>query len=321
MKCILEFMDDPRSLARDRRSGITLRELEVLQRLIQSGTAMNAARDLGISQSAVSRRLAQLEERLGLRLFERSGGRLVATVEALSINEQLRPVFDTLERIVNQSEEDDRSHSGTLSIAAPPTIAHRFLPPFVAAFCRRNPDLQVVFDVLASDALITGIAECRYDVGLTDTQLAHDGIRAEPLISSVSVCLLPEGHPLARREVIEPGDLEGEPFITLSRRHSGRTAIDRLFERAGVSRRILIEASTNVATADFVRAGLGVALVNPFPIADEIGSGVIVRPFRPVIRYTANALLPSSHAPSSAALAFVAELRAGLDTSRYSEGD
>ena len=88
--------------ADQRRAGITLRELEVLQSLVGGGTAINAARRLGISQSAVSRRLAQLEDRLGFQLFMRAGGRLVPTVEALSINEQLTPVFETLARIATR---------------------------------------------------------------------------------------------------------------------------------------------------------------------------------------------------------------------------
>lgn len=62
---------DDTAADRDRRSGISLRELEVLQALVANGTAISAARRLDISQSAVSRRLAQLEERLGFKLLDR----------------------------------------------------------------------------------------------------------------------------------------------------------------------------------------------------------------------------------------------------------
>src|SRR6056297_1195030 len=151
------------------RSGITLRELEVLQALVRAGTAMSAARRLGISQSAVSRRLAQLEDRLGTKLFLRLSGRLVPTVEALSINEQLDPVFDALAHIASRMDRSTQAHTGALTIAAPPTIAHRFLPSRIAEFKKSNPDLHITFEVIASDALVTGIAEHRFDVALSDS--------------------------------------------------------------------------------------------------------------------------------------------------------
>lgn len=301
----------------DRRSGITLRELEVLQALVRVGTAVSAARVLGISQSAVSRRLARLEKRLGFPLFTRSGGRLVATVEALSINEQLAPVFATLDQIANHADAPRRAHQGALAIVAPPTIAHRFLPRRIAALRRRNPKLTISFEVIASDSLVTGVAECRFDVGLTDSTPTHDGIHFEPLLSTQAICLVPAAHHLAARDVIRAEDLEGEDFIALTRRHSSRVTIDRLFERADVSRRIVIETATNVSALEFVREGLGVSLVNPFPIIHQVGRDVAVRPFLPEIGYSTNFLLPSSRAPSAATLAFIELTRASLDRAAY----
>ncbi|MEH6775747.1 MAG: LysR family transcriptional regulator [Cereibacter changlensis] len=303
--------------AEDRRSGITLRELEVLQHLIQLGTAMNVARRLGISQSAVSRRLAQLEDRLGFQLFDRVNGRLAPTLAALSINEQLTPVFETLARIANPARPAQESHTGTLSIVAPPTIAHRFLPKRIAAFAKRNPDLQITFDILASDSLLTGVAEARFDIGLSDSNIAHEGITSELLLETQAICVLPPGHHLASFEVIRPADLHDEPFIALSRRHSSRAAIDRLFEKEGLRLKRVIEASTNVAVIEFVREGLGVSLLNPFPLVHQIGKSVVMRPFLPAIRYRTHALLPSGAAPSAATQAFMTSLFDSLDRSAY----
>ncbi|SDY70469.1 LysR substrate-binding domain-containing protein [Citreimonas salinaria] len=303
--------------ARDRSAGITLRELQVLQALVASGTAISAARELGISQSAVSRRLAQLEDRLGFLLFVRAGGRLVPKVEALSINEQLTPVFDTLARIANHSGEPEKTHAGTLSVVAPPTIAHRFLPARISAFKKQNPDLQIAFDVLASDSLLTGIAEGRFDVGMTDSNVSHEGISPELLLETQAICILPKRHHLASLDVIRAKDLQDEAFIALSRRHSSRAAIDRLFDRAGLRLNRVLEASTNVSVMEFVREGLGVSLLNPFPLVHQMGESIVMRPFLPAIGYSTNFLLPSSRAPSSAALAFMQAVRASLDSTVY----
>ncbi|WOI58163.1 LysR substrate-binding domain-containing protein [Palleronia sp. LCG004] len=252
-----------------------------------------------------------------MKLFDRAGGGLVPTVEALSINEQLQPVFDTIDRIAQGSGAGGQPHAGKIGIVAPPTIAHRFLPPLIAEFARSNPDLHVVFDVLASDALMTGIAESRFDIGLTDTVPAHDGIRTERLISTSAVCLLPRGHRLTAREEIHAQDLADEPFISLSRRHSSRMVVDRLFDREGVPRKTIMEASTNVATAEFVRAGLGVALVNPFPIVGQLGDEVEVRPFLPEIPCSVNFLFAAARPPSAATRAFTLAVRHAIEAGGF----
>lgn len=298
------------------RGRVTLRELEVLQALILSGTSTNAARKLGITQPAISRRLAQLEARLGYPLFGREGGRLVPLVEALAISEQLTPIFAALERITMPSGAAHNFH-GDLHIAAPPTIAHRYLPGPVAEFCKRHPQVAVKFEVLSSDSLITSIAECRNDVGLTDTIPAHDGIHCEPLIKTSTVCILPENHQLAAKAVIQPEDLDGEAFIGVARRHSNRVAIDRVFERAGVKPQIRAEAATSVSIVELVRAGLGVTLVNPFPIMLQLGPGVVARRFQPEIANTTQFLLPSSQAPTAVTRAFIKAIKAEIDPTAY----
>ncbi|QDA36798.1 LysR family transcriptional regulator (plasmid) [Paracoccus liaowanqingii] len=308
---------DDAATDRDRRAGISLRELEVLQALVASGTAISAARKLDISQSAVSRRLAQLEERLGFKLFLRANGRLVPTVEALSLSEQLAPVLETLARLVHRADQPGTAQVGALSIVAPPTIAHRFLPSRIATFKRANPGCQITFDVLASDSLLTGIAEGRFDIGMTDSTIAHEGITSELLLETQAICVLPAGHHLASFDVIRPEDLQDESFIALSRRHSSRAAIDRMFDRAGVTLKVVLEASTNVSVIQFVREGLGISLLNPFPLVHQMGDQVVMRPFLPAIRYSTHFLLPSSRAPSALTRAFIQDVTASLDRTAY----
>lgn len=295
-----------------RRAGFTLRELEVLRALVETGKTTVAAQRLGLSQSAVSRALAELEATLGRKLFDRSGGRLVPNSDALAVNDELGPIFAALARIVDRQAAGTGSHTGMLRIAAPPTIAHRFLPPIVARFTKANPQLEVVFEVLSSDVLVTNTAEDRHDIGVTDTAVAHDSVHSDLLIASEAICALPSRHPLAARDVIRPEDLEGQAFIVLTRRHSGRTQTDRLFDKVGVRRNVVIETATAVSAAEFVREGLGVALLNPFPIVHQLGSGIVVRPFEPAIPYRTCFLSPASRPLSLAAADFMTLVRKSL---------
>ena len=291
------------------RTGITLRELEVLRVLVTTGTATAAADRLGISQPAVSRSIAQIEARLGRRLFLREGGRLLPTADAHAIDAELDAVQAALSRIENAAGPQPDPDQ-PLRLAVPPTIGHRFLPGPVAEFARRHPRQQIIIDVLSSDVLATQVAEGRVDLGITDTTLNHAGIRQEPFHDSALVCLMPRDHPLAARATITPADLHGVDFITQTRRHSVRAAKDGMLMAASAQPHDRIETATVVLAAELVREGLGVALINPFPTALRLDPSLCLRPFRPKITLRTCFLTPTGARPSAAALAFMDIARA-----------
>lgn len=290
------------------RPGITLRELEVLRALVESGTATAAAYRLGISQPAVSRAVAQLEARLERQLFLREGGRLIPTPEARAIDAEVDGILTALARIeAAAGPAPDPSHP--LRVAAPPTIAHRFLPGPVADFARRYPRHQVFIDVLSSDLLVTHVAEGRVDLGIADSEPNHAGVRVEAFRDSDVVCLMPRTDPLAAKAVITPADLDGRDFVSQTRRHSARAAKDGVLMAANVRPRTQTEVATVVLAAELVREGLGVALINPFPTALRLHPSLCIRPFMPRITLRTAFLTPAGTRPSAATLAFMALVR------------
>ena len=105
------------------------------------------------------------------------------------------------------------------------------------------------------------------------------GVRSELLLATEAVCVLPSTHPLAARQVIEPHDLDGETFIALTRRHSGRFAIDQAMERAGVKPRTIIETATSLSAGEFVREGRA-SPSQPVPDAGQLGPSRCARSSR-----------------------------------------
>lgn len=290
-------------------SGITLRELEILRMVMQSGTATAAAELLGISQPAVSRAVTHMEGRLGRAIFLREGGRLVPTSTARAIDAELDLIFAALTRIESDSGPQPDPQV-PLRVVAPPTIGHRFLPGVVADFARKYPDQQMMVDVLSSDILATHVAEGRTDLGITDSIPNHAGIRLEPFHESAIVCLMRRDHPLAAREIIGPDDLDDVDFVTLTRRHSVRAANDDALAGAAAQPRARIEAATAVLASELVVEGLGVALINPFPTALRLNPMLCMRAFRPRITLRTCFMSPAGTRLSAAALAFMDIARA-----------
>jgi DNA-binding transcriptional LysR family regulator len=287
----------------------TLRELEVLRALVALGKTTAAAAKLGISQPAVSRAIAQLESHTGLQLFRRESGRLTPTSEALALARESEPIFTTLSRLERAGWRpvEDRP---MLRIASPPTIAHHFLNALLAEFSVVEPGTRIQLEIGSGLDVTTKVANGDTDLGLIDAGANHIGVRFVPFRLSEGHVFLPKASPLCAKESFTPADFDGVPLIALSRRFPSRIMLDRLFLGANVEPHLLIEVSTAAAAYDFVRAGAGLTIANPFPCAFRGDDDVVFRPFRPAIAYETSFVLPSMTPPTPVARRFMDFVRA-----------
>jgi DNA-binding transcriptional LysR family regulator len=296
----------------------SLRELEVLRTLITHGKTTAAAAKLGISQPAVSRAIHQLEQRTGLVLFRREGGRLLPTAEALALHQESEPIFQTLERLERSRWRPEEAHAA-LRICAPPTLAHLFLHRLLADFSRAEPDVRIYLEIRSGLDVVSMVANGDMDLGVVDVGQEHSGVRLIAFRSSEAHAVVPAGSPLFGREVLEPRDFDRVPFVALARRFPSRTMLERLFRGAGVTPEIVIEVSTAVAAYEFAREGVGIAIINPFPLSLRQDDAVAFRRFRPLIAYETSFVLPSMSPPTPVARRFVDFLRARQPDDRFSE--
>ncbi|WP_421982117.1 LysR family transcriptional regulator [Roseibium sp.] len=294
-----------------------LREMEALRALVTTGTTLAAARRLGVSQSSVSRALGQLEQRVGRKLFLRTSGRIEPLASALRLNAQLDPLFETLARI--EGAEWAAADEEPLRLIVPPTLAHNFIIQRVAAFLKQNPGKSLQLDIQATDVLVAGILDLRYDLGLTSAMIQRSGVTLVPWRRSHVVCAMPSGHPLAKKDIIRPSDLEDVELIEFLRRLGTRAITEQVFARAGVRPRTVAETATNMAAIELVREGLGVTLLNPFPVLSGGMPNITVRPFDAPITYNTSFVLPSGRQPSELAQQFMEYVKITTPPDEYSE--
>jgi DNA-binding transcriptional LysR family regulator len=248
---------------------------------MEAGTTTGAATRLGLSQSAVSRSLANLESRLGLLLFEREAGRLRPNEEAVRLNRRLDPLFEALARIDGPQEPVQE----TLRLIAPPTYAHRFLVGMINSFLTINPHFFLSFEVNTSEEVMRGLLDERFDLGIMGTEHSRSGVKLLPYRRAQPVCVMMRDHPLASRDEIRPEDLHGQDIVALTRRHARRGQLERLLQQARSAPRIVAEVSTSFAAADLAKEGLGIAVINPFPLYHYRSDDLAFVPFRSSIQY------------------------------------
>jgi DNA-binding transcriptional LysR family regulator len=294
-----------------------LREFESLRAVVTTGTTIGAARRLGVSQSAVSRSLSQLEARVGRALFVRKSGRIEPTAEALRLNDKLDPIFDTLAQI--EGADWAGPVDEPLRLIVPPTLAHHFMISRVASFLKANPGKRLQLDIQATDVLVSGILDLRYDLGLTSAMIQRSGVDLVPWRRSQIVCAMPEGHPFTEKKIIRPEDLEGVALVEFLRRLGTRAITEQMFARAGVRPRQVAETATNMAALELVREGLGVTLINPFPLLSSGHEGIVVRPFDAAIFYNTSFVLPAGRPPSALARQFMRFVKLTTPQDQYGE--
>ncbi|MBS9716817.1 LysR family transcriptional regulator [Pseudohalocynthiibacter aestuariivivens] len=288
-----------------RKNWHSVREYQALRATISGGSTTSAARRLGLTQSAISRSISSLETRLGKTLFQRESGRLRPTDEAIQLNARLDDLFVALDQI--DGENDQRQE--TLKLIAPPTYAHRFLVTRVASFLKANPNIFISFEIGTSDEVVTGILDNRFDLGITGVELTRTGLNLIPFRNSQTVCVMKPDHPLAKKKIIRPEDLDGQDIVALSSRHARRAQLERAIAEVGAKAHVVAETGTTVAAIEMVRAGLGLAVVSPFPAIQANEQDLAVRLFEPPLQYRTYFAV-SDHRPlSRVARAFMRHVR------------
>lgn len=273
-------------------SWATIRDLEVLRAVVRHGGFSAAGRELGITQPAVSRTIAQIERLSGRKLFERRDGECIPTSDALAVYEESTPVFEGLERIERFRWVHD--FQTTLNIAVPPTQAHCFLPSVLPGFLEAHPSIKVSLEIRTTLDVVSMVAESAADVAIGEVPAGDWNVQRLPFRRSTLVVAMPEKHRLAANKQVSAADLVGEKLILQVRRNPVRSQIDRLLKTDEDAPNVVIESSNALSAVQLVARGQGVSLVNAFPVMMHEEPGVIYRLFQPKVTQDTCFIVPEA---------------------------
>jgi len=289
---------------------MNLRQLEVFYAIMQAGSVTAAARNLNVTQPAISNVLKHTEQQLRFKLFERIGGRLHPTPEAADLLPDVNEIFgrvDTLNRVVQEMRD---GNSGRLLIATSPTLVNTFLPRAVALFRKRSAAVRIAIQSLPTPLVIERVLRREADMGLVYAPVADRGVDAEALIVTEMACVLRKRDPLARKRQIGARDLAGIPVISLGPRTRIGMLIEDECRKAGVPPpEVAVEASSSLAACLMVSEGAGIALVDGATALSGKFGDLAFRPFRPRIRVQIQLIYTRDRPRSRAAMQLSDALR------------
>ncbi|WP_431304440.1 LysR family transcriptional regulator [Sediminicoccus sp. BL-A-41-H5] len=257
--------------------GLDLVTLRVFAAAVEERSLARAAEREHLAPSAVSRRITELEARVGVPLLRRHDRGVEPTDAGRMLLERLGDLFGLLERMAAELEAHAGGARGSVVLHANISAISGPLPDVLSAFLRAHPGLRISLEERTSveilHAVQTGVAELGIFSG---TIPAPEGLTVLPWREEPLVVLLPAGHPLATRASLRLAELIGEPFVGLQE----PSALQRLYrfeaERLGgrLHERVLVASFDGVRR--LVGAGLGLSILPAAAMAG--GEGLVTRP-------------------------------------------
>ena len=247
---------------------LTLRQIEVVRAVMLAGTIAGAAKLLGVSAPGISRLMKYTERSLKLKLFERKQNRYFPTPAAEDIFEQINQVYARVDDLHSVLRRIDRGTGLELRIASVPSMVNAMVPRALRRLRERFPELGIDLDVIkvqeAQDYLLLGKAE----LAVLSYRIDRPGIDIRSLGKGSLRCIVARGHPLAAKDVVCAADIARYPLLGVSADDEYGQITQEVFLRAGLDVPLTMKVRFGTTTVGLVREGLGVAVIDPFAVAN-----------------------------------------------------
>lgn len=236
-----------------------LTQLQHFLKVAEHRSFTRAADALVMSQPALSRSVAKLEEELGQPLFERRSRSVELTDAGKLLEARARQVFALIED--TRAEISDDGSTGRLRIGAIPTIAPYLLPSILRAFATSHPRCQLTVQEEVTERLVHQVQQGEVDIALLALPITAKYLEAQALFDEELFLVLPPSHPLATRKKLTIADVQGQPFVLLGEAHCLSDTIVS-FCRREQFQPVAVERTSQLTTVqELVALGHGVSLI------------------------------------------------------------
>jgi LysR family cyn operon transcriptional activator len=238
---------------------MNLRHLRTFVVIAEAGGFAAAASKLHLSQSAASRQIQALEADLRVMLFDRIGRRVHLTSEGEDLLRRSRHLLAEANSLVERARALEKGETGILRVGATPQVIEHTLAPFLGAYRRRHPGIEVQLIEDGGNRLPGRLRNG--DVQLMLTVVIDENFVQEPLYPGYALAVAAKSHRLGRRRTIDIRELAEEPLLVLDRTFVGREWLDMACALAHIRPRVLLESRAPHTIIALAAEGHGVAVV------------------------------------------------------------
>jgi DNA-binding transcriptional LysR family regulator len=287
--------------------------LAAFRAVMVSGTVSAAAEVLGRSQPAVSRLLDQLEEELGVQLFERRRGLISPTPIATQLLDAVDQTYLSLDTLRSLAKRASEKKDSRVSTAIMPALGLGFVPKVLERFRVDWPSTRVDLAVQLSASVEDLASRQQIDIGIAEMPLRRSGFRTEPFSATPYLAAIPRNHTLASKKTIRPRDLLGVPFVARTPFTPAGHLVMEAFLSSGVPLDPAYETTLSSTAYELAKRGLAVALVDPYTALEQLDDRVVLARFMPTIPFNVALLLPHSREDHPATSALIKAMQVERD--------
>ncbi len=248
---------------------LTFRQLSVFEAVARHLSFSRAAEALHLSQPAVSMQIKQLEDNLGIALFEQMGKKIYLTEAGCEIRNYSRSIAQQLNEIETVLLRLKGMEHGNLKISVAST-ANYFATQLLASFSQRHPQIKISLDVTNRETLLHQLANNEVDMVIMGQPPAGNDLNAESFMENPLVVIAPPQHPLTNKSAITLTELQDETFLLRESGSGTRNAMERFFNTHGIAPKTSMVMNSNEAIKQAVQAGLGLGVVSLHTLEMEL---------------------------------------------------
>ncbi len=282
---------------------VSLPQLKAFAAVARQKSFTRAAAELGLTQSAISRSVRELEEEIDQRLFDRTTRQVELTDAGEHLSQRICHLIEEVEQTLRESHGTGKPCQGTVHIATDPVLSSMSVPMWVAGCRTAWPGIGITLRDRSHECVLQSVRSGEVDFGIASNPVACDDLYCEPLYMDPLHAVLPAGHPLAARESLGWGELADASVLSLDHNSGVQPAVERALATYHVRPGALQLLGHFSAIFGMVAMGLGIGVVPSRTQAGGLAPAAVLRPLRPqvnnnvmLVRRKARSLKPNAAA-------------------------
>ena len=255
-----------------------LSQYRIFYEVARCGNISRAAKELYISQPAISKAIGKLEESLGTRLFLRNSRGVQLTPEGNVLFQHVAAAFDSLSRGEKELKRIHDFHIGQLKIGVSNTLCKYVLLPYLKSFVEKYPHVNITIESQSTAHTLEMLEARKIDIGLVAEPRARRGLNFTPVmeIHDGFVCTLAYMENLTLREGPAPDIFKTGNIMLLDRSNMSRKHLDTYLSDRDIEVNQLLEVTDMALLIEFARIGLGIACVILDFVSDDLKNGTLM---------------------------------------------